>query len=218
MYHSFKYGASLILTVFFFSSYSQSFRPFHAFGFQLGANTSFYQYKGTQIFTGEPPRALLMEYVYGFEAIGHYEYGALKWLGINSGLGLSLRGGGRADILGNPSGRLQVLYLNVPLLAQLKTGKVFWWEIGGELKSALARFDSELNSEVYGDIEFNSVEFAAVSGFRFNLTRGLSLAAHIHWGLTRSASITEIDRFVNQPYEVDYFDRAISVSVRYMFY
>ncbi len=143
-----------------------------------------------------------------FGLLGQYDYAPVKWFGLNVGAGISQRGGANRR-----ANRVELIYFNVPVKAQFKTGKVFWIEAGTEVKTFLWQ-----SRNTIGFPEENIKRFSlnAVGGFRFNLFRGLSIQPQLHYGLTKAVDYKVFAG--GNEFEVDgLYDLGGSLSFRYMF-
>jgi hypothetical protein len=198
---------SLLLVVSFHVS-AQKFQPYHAFGFEINANVTRLNQESSSQFG---PDQLFDESSLGFDVLASYDYGFTSWLGLSSGLGLSLRGGAgssyRVGFVPQTFSR-DVFYLNLPLRLQFKPFKFLWIEPGMELNTYLwhsdnnpALFQNDLIPE-----EFKSFCLNWTAAMRFNLYRGLSL----HFGMHRGLSPVYTGRH-------EYTDIGFRLGMRYLF-
>lgn len=197
----------LFLGVSFYVS-AQNFRPYHAFGFEINANVTRLNQESSSVFG---PDQLFDESSLGFDALASYDFGFTSWLGLSSGLGLSMRGGNgssyRVGYVPQSFSR-DVYYLNLPLRLQFKPLKFLWIEPGMEFNTYL--WHSDNNSALFqNDIipdNFRSFCLNWTAALRFHLYRGLS----IHLGMHQGISPVSTGRY-------EYTDRGFRLGVRYLF-
>lgn len=147
-----------------------------------------------------------------------YERDMLKWLSLRSGIGISMRGTGLVNSMTAINRKNYIFNATLPLSVQFKTGKVFWFEAGIELSSPFANIEVNLPLS-YQDMDFQVISLSALSGFQVNLTSKLSIVAHVVWGLTPHARITEVpgNNGLIPEFENNYFIRSFSFGLKYMF-
>lgn len=197
----------------------QQFRPYHAYGVQLNVNSSTLgtEHTGSDGFykAGEDMNGTTG----GFDVFVQYDYGALKWLGVGTGLGFSKRGGSSSDI--DSDGKRNLSYLNIPVKLQFKPWHFLWVEAGVEVLYFLSYQDEgnfgargvAIDNEPFDADGINNMTLSFVPALRFNLFRGLSLNAGYSMGLGNAAEVE-----VTQPITTSssYKNFSAFIGVRYM--
>lgn len=199
---------------------AQRFRPYHAYGVQVNANSSTLatEHTGSNGFikAGEDMNNSTM----GFDVYVHYDYGALKWLGVGTGIGFSKRGGASAER--GSDGKRSLSYLNIPVRLQFKPWHFLWVETGVEVLYFLNYKDNgnfgasgvNLNNEPFDAEGINNVSLSFVPALRFNLFKGLSLNAGYSIGLNNAAEVETSQTITTS---TTYKNFSAFVGVRYMF-
>lgn len=194
---------------------AQKFKTYHAFGFGAGLNSSCLKTKY------ENPSMMLLpdlgDQSIRLDIYGSYDLGLIRWLGIGSGIGLSIRGGATENRSTTEKKRRDLYYLNVPLRLQLKPFRFLWIEPGVESMILLGHTDVGYDTPWGTDEPFDNedLEFYTISGYlglRINVFKGLSLNAAVSSGLT---SVAEAEGSV-PGVSATYADFTYSVGVRYM--
>jgi len=184
-----KFFSLFIFATMSLSLSAQKFRPYHAFGFEVNANTNFLSQVPYESISFSP-NPIFINGTLRFDILGSYDYGIFKWLGVSSGLGLSMRGGaGRSYGVGNGSQdyRMDIFYINTPVRLQLKLFKFLWLEPGVEVNTYLWHSDVGYPITQYysaNQEKFEPVVLNWTGCMRFNLFRGLSLHLGMHRGIT----------------------------------
>lgn len=196
------------------SGYGQRFRAYHAIGAQFNTNYNGFSTRFDGNLNNSPSGQYNLSTL-RLDILASYDYGMLKWLGISTGAGFSLRGGGIESLRGDDN-RRDLYYMNIPVKLQFKPWKVFWIETGVENKLLLGYSDINPPQNGFFDAdELRIYNLTSTIGFRFNLFRGLSLNAGYHIGLL---PVAEIESEEGLPYsKTTYKDFGASVGVRYMF-
>lgn len=210
-----KKTATIFLIAFFaLPVFAQRFRPYHAFGVQANANINGLttRYDGSLQYL---PSGQMNATSLRFDLLASYDYGLLKWLGIGSGIGFSIRGGASESYKTGSKKRRDIYYLNVPVTLQLKPWKFLWLEPGIETKYFIGYKDVNYSNEPFPSEDINSFDLTATAGLRFNLFTGLSLSAGYHFGLLPVAEVQLDDPFIYS--QTTYKDFGAHVGVRYMF-
>lgn len=183
----------------------------HGIGVEFGGNYNFFTLR-TDL--QSVPEFDVTDGLYGISLSFQYDYKLNEWLGLNSGLGVVTLGG--EDRLSQQQFKYQALSLALPIIAQFKTGEVFWWELGASLRFGLTSINS--SDPRVGEMELKAIELVPVTGFRINLSSKLSIASHIGWGISPIATLSAgFNNITVTPFENEYLSRSIALSARYMF-
>lgn len=211
--------AIFLVSVMILSSalWAQPFKPYHALGVQVNAN---YTLLNTEWVGSFDARGVeLGEGSLKIDLLASYDYGIMKWLGVSSGIGFSIRGGSAGYYTKTKRRRRDIYYLNIPVKLQLKPFKFFWIEPGIENKILLGHTDigfPEPKPHRYRPFDpdhLNTYDITALMVLRFNLLKKLSLSIGYHQALTHTAFVTsELSSAVTT-----YEDRGIRIGIRYMF-
>lgn len=141
---------------------------------------------------------------------GLYEYNPLQWVGIATGFGIDLR---RYNERGSNNSLHGIVGLQIPLLVQLRAGRVFSLEGGGDINFLVYNNrEREVN-----DGKPYPVDLVAYSGIRLRLYKGLSVGGGIRWGLTPLYEDYKPLGYTGYT-KVTGTHRSINISLRYMFY
>ncbi len=201
---------------------AQSFKPYHSYGVLVNAHAASLgttQQGGNNGYNkaGEDMGASTL----GFDFLAHYDYGALKWLGVGTGIGFSRRGGRGADGYSYNSKRY-LSYLNIPVRVQFKPWYYIWFEAGVEVLYFLNYKDVGYSSYPGfsdGNVPFNpeginNVTISFIPTVRFNLFDGFSFNIGYSTGLGNAAEVK-----VSQPNAATttYKNFSVFAGVRYMF-
>jgi len=151
---------------------------------------------------------LASDYDGGFNVVlrGLYQYNPKQWLGLSSGFGLDFR---RYNEKGNHS----IVGLQVPLLAQLRAGHVFSFNMGGDLNFLVYNN----RDRVVIDGKPYAVDIVAYGGISLRLYKGLSFGTGIRWGLTPLYEQYK-QLGIGPLTQVTGTHRGIVFSLKYMFY
>lgn len=195
----------------------QRFKPYNAFGAQVNVNSNRFAhtFEGS---TSIQPGPDFQDNSLRFDILACYDRGFMKWLGLSTGIGFSLRGGAKENVRRNVTYRRDLYYLNIPVRLQFKPWKFLWIEPGVEALYLLGHSDINFGNNSTGPFdenELNDFEVTAALALRFNLFRGLSLNLGYHRGLT---PVAEIETGPGLPYsKTTYRDVGFHIGVRYMF-
>tara|TARA_R110002050_G_scaffold300435_1_gene469786 strand:+ start:3503 stop:4147 length:645 start_codon:yes stop_codon:yes gene_type:complete len=190
---------------------AQKFRPYHAFGFEINANSTKLIKEANFISSFGSSNADFDEPVLRFDVLFSFDYGLKKWLGLSTGLGFSLRGGkGGSYRVGylEQSYRRDLLYLSLPLRMQLKPFNFLWFEPGLEINTYLWRSHEVFAYGSFTNLQedFKPICVNYTASARFHLHQGLSL----HLGIIRGLSPVYTGPFV-------YDDFGLRFGLRFMF-
>lgn len=207
---------------------AQKFRPYHAYGAQINVNSSSLPAEHIGNIGSNKAGEDMRNGKGGFDVFVHYDYGALKWLGVGTGLGYSTRGGSSMEQYSDGSRSLS--YLNVPVRLQIKPWHFLWVEAGAEVLYFLNYKDEgNFNSPEVPILEnvpfdadgINKLTVSFVPALRFNLFRGLSLNAGYSMGLTKAAEVelshTANSNVTTSDRSTSYKNFGVFLGVRYMF-
>lgn len=221
-----KLATAFFLGILALPAMAQRFHPYHAFGveFNLDYNDLTTMYDG-DLNSEHVEYSDLTASTLRFDIYGSYDYGMLKWLGISSGLGFSLRGGAAESYRhpNNPVGRRDLYYLTIPVRLQFKTCHFFWLEPGIEAQYLLGHKDVNFQNDPndpyplpFNADELHSFNLVGTASMRFNIFRGLSLNAGYHMDLMPVAKIDA--RSPSDPSAtITYKDFGAYIGLRYMF-
>lgn len=202
----------------------QRHRPYHSFGFSVSGN---YGSMASNNYYNGPLGSNIYNYNVSPGLAFNFDYAPFSWLGLNTGLGLSIRGGdksrGSNRFNYHSWERSDYWLFNLPLISQIKLGNFLWLETGLELNLQLGHNNEapanyySLGYSLQSTLKYPFLSYGGIGGMRFNLFRGLSIGLHLHRGL----SPLSIEYPINLPYDKDQslrlYDKSVHFSVRYMF-
>ncbi len=147
-----------------------------------------------------------------FDVKANYDYAPLKFIGLSTGAGLSVRGGKGGGFSGFPpaSPELNIFYFNIPVKLQLKAG-FFWIEPGLQTNILIAKSEGSSSFEFdRKDLKPINLSYSLIG--RFNLSKGISL----HLGYERA--LTPVARVESQFQQVGhtYYQISWLIGFRYM--
>lgn len=199
---------------------AQKFRPYTAYGFE--ANLVWTALPGNsevgQRFTAPAYGPFLAQDLKPLMDVKFsYNYAPLKWLGLGTGAGLSVRGGegyGPSTVRSIGIAKKTLYYFNIPLRVQLKAG-FFWLEPG--LQTNVLLWMNNQNGEYTIDLlqqkDCYPVQLSASLMGRFNIFRGLSLSiGHERW-LT---PVAKLEYENNASLSTTYYQLGWVIGLRYM--
>lgn len=207
--------ATSFLFLFSVNVKGQNFQPYHAFGIQANLNQSglYTDQEGPNVLW---PGSNLHSTMVGFDMIGSYDYGMLKWLGVSSGLGFTMRGGAAESYRHQRKSTRRMFYLLVPVKLQFKPWQFFWIEPGIEAQYFLTHSDQGFQKpdRPFDPEGINPLNISGAINLRFNFYKGLSLSVGYRRGLTPVAQqASQIGAFA----QTTYTDQGGHLGVRYMF-
>ncbi|AEV33560.1 hypothetical protein Oweho_2592 [Owenweeksia hongkongensis DSM 17368] len=201
---------------------AQSFKPYHSYGVVVNAHSVSLLTTQQAANNGYSKAGEDMGgSTFGFDFLAHYDYGALKWLGVGTGLGFSRRGGRGADGYSYDDKRY-LSYLNIPVRVQFKPWYYIWFEASVEVLYFLNYKDVGYFS--YPGVSggngpfnaegINNMTVSFIPALRFNLFDGFSFNIGYSMGLGDAAAVK-----VSQPTAMSttYKNFSVFVGVRYMF-
>lgn len=217
------YPLFLVIFMFFIGKplSAQIFQPYQEFGLQIAlSNDNFNESFNTGAISMRP-EGFLADGTYGIKISGYYDITFRKWIGLTSGIGFEYKASGsHAETVGSlnpkPDVSINLLYVSVPLLVQLKPSPWFVFEIGSEMHRNVI-FNIRGDESNYQYIQLPLVDIGAVGRFRFNLLENLSLYTAIHWGLSPTMFLMEMNPKTAREFQIDYQLVSLSFGLRYGF-
>lgn len=134
----------------------------------------------------------------------NYDYAPLRYLGLGTGLGLTVRGGRNRN--------LTLYYLNLPMKVQLKAGS-FWFEPALQANLLLGA-NNQTSDPFFSKEDLRRVTLTYTLLTRVNLFKGLSLHGGIESWLT-PAPLAHFSHQANR--EIRYYQFSFIIGARYMF-